>query len=171
LALHLNNMETVYIGIGSNIGDKKGNCLDAIDRIGRLPGCRVENISRFYLTEPVGVEDSQDWYMNGVLSVITSISALDLMKELLEIEAELGRVRVKRWEPRVIDLDIILFGSKIIQEDHLVVPHPLMHQRRFVLKPMTDLAPDFVHPVLNKGMGELLLLLPEDRQAVKPVRD
>ncbi|MBW1915333.1 MAG: 2-amino-4-hydroxy-6-hydroxymethyldihydropteridine diphosphokinase [Deltaproteobacteria bacterium] len=164
-------METVYIGIGSNIGDKKGNCLDAIDRIGRLPGCRIENISRSYLTEPVGVEESQDWYMNGVISVLTSISAPDLMKELLEIEAVLGRVRAKRWEPRIIDLDIIFFGSKIIQEDHLVVPHPLMHQRRFVLKPMADLAPDFVHPVLNKGMRELLLLLPENRQAVTPIRD
>jgi len=164
-------METVYIGIGSNIGDKRANCLEAIKRIGHLPGCSVGSISGFYLTEPVGVENTQDWYINGVVSITTDMSATDLMKELLQIEAEFGRVREKRWEPRVIDLDIIFFGEEIMQQHHLVVPHPLMHQRRFVLRPMADLAPDFVHPVLNRKIGDLLNHLPEDGQALKPAGD
>ncbi|MEE9611155.1 MAG: 2-amino-4-hydroxy-6-hydroxymethyldihydropteridine diphosphokinase, partial [Desulfatiglandales bacterium] len=136
---------TVYIGIGSNLGDKRHNCLKAVEMIGQIPGCELSGHSDWYLTKPVGVRD-QGWYVNGVVSISTSISAKDLLSGLMAIEADMGRVRRKRWESRVIDLDILLFGHEIIDEEKLTIPHPLMHLRKFVLVPIVQLAPDLIHP-------------------------
>ena len=163
-------MRTAYIGIDSNLGDKLNNCLKSIDLIERIPGYRVEAQSDFFRTEPVGVED-QNWYVNCVISLQTDISVQQLMKSLLSIEASLGRERKRKWDPRTIDLDIILFGQDLINEKNLTVPHPLMHKRRFVLVPMVQLAPDLIHPVLEKSMTELLNALPEERQAVIPLME
>jgi 2-amino-4-hydroxy-6-hydroxymethyldihydropteridine diphosphokinase len=163
-------MRTAYIGIGSNLGDKLNNCLKAIDLIERIPGCRVEAQSDFFRTEPVGVED-QNWYVNCVISLQPDISVQQLLKNLLAIEAGLGRERKQKWNPRTIDLDIILFGQDLINEKNLTVPHPLMHERRFVLVPMVQLAPDLIHPVFEKSMIELLDALPEERQAVIPLME
>jgi len=162
-------MKTAYIGIGSNLGNPEGNCLEAVDRIGRIPGCEFIKVSQLYRTEPVGV-DGQDWYVNSVAAISIGMSPQGLMERLLAIEEDMGRVREGgRWLARVIDLDILLFGREIIHEENLTVPHPLMHTRRFVMIPMADLAPDLYHPSLGKSMAELLRDIPEDDQIVKPM--
>ena len=158
-------MTAVYIGIGSNLGDRQGNCLRAVERMDRITGCRITGCSDWFLTKPVGVE-GQEWYVNGVASLATDISPQDLLKRLLAIEEDMGRVRRERWGPRNIDLDILLFGREIIQELNLTIPHPRMHLRRFVLEPITQLAPDLVNPALGLSMKELLEQLPEDDQIV-----
>jgi 2-amino-4-hydroxy-6-hydroxymethyldihydropteridine diphosphokinase len=158
-------MTAVYIGIGSNLGDRQGNCLRAVERMDRITGCRITGCSDWFLTKPVGVE-GQEWYVNGVASLVTDISPQDLLKRLLAIEADMGRVRREQWGPRNIDLDILLFGREIIQESNLTIPHPRMHLRRFVLEPITQLAPDLVNPALGLSMKELLEQLPEDDQIV-----
>lgn len=165
-------MITAYIGIGSNLGDKRNNCLKALGMLGQIPGCELIAHSDLYLTKPVGVED-QDWYLNGVASISTSISAQKLLKGLLGIETRMGRIRhnKERWASRIIDLDILVFGKEIIHEKNLTVPHPLMHVRRFVLEPIVDLAPDLIHPSLGVSMAELLQKLPEDGQVVNRIRE
>jgi 2-amino-4-hydroxy-6-hydroxymethyldihydropteridine diphosphokinase len=162
-------VETAFIGIGSNLGDKVVNCETAIDLIGEIPGCQLEACSGFFHTEPVGVE-SQDWYVNAVASLATAISARDLLAHLLAIESRMGRRRNRKWESRIIDLDILLFGQQIIQEKNLVVPHPLMHERRFVLVPMVELAPDVSHPLTGQSMSELLNLLSGTKQGIEKLR-
>jgi len=159
-------MESVYIGIGSNIGHKIDNCRKAISLMGQLEGCSVRLQSPFYRTEPVGVE-GQDTFVNGVVCVDTDLSAASLLKQLLKIETDMGRVRLKKWDARVIDLDILLFGSSIINKPDLIVPHPLMHLRRFVLTPLLQITPDLVHPILGKSIRELAGALSEDGQAVE----
>ncbi len=159
-------MESAYIGIGSNIGRKIDHCKRAISLMGRLEGSSVRVQSLFYRTEPVGVE-GQDYYVNGVICLDTDLSAEDLLKHLLDIEAHMGRVRLKKWDARVIDLDILLFGSQIIRKPDLMVPHPLMHLRRFVLTPLLQVAPELMHPVLGKSIRELAEMLPEEGQAVE----
>jgi len=161
-------MKTAYIGIGSNIGDPRRNCLDAIDRIGKIDACEIISVSSLYVTEPVGVS-GQEWYINGAVSISTCLSAFDLIKRLLDIEADMGRVRKTRWGPRIIDLDILLFEQDIINDKILTVPHPMMHLRRFVMAPMTDLAPDIMHPVLGKTMIELFQEIPGCDQVIKRV--
>ncbi len=157
-----------YIGVGSNLGNKINNCLEAVVRIDEISGCRVTAQSDFYRTQPVGVK-GQDWYVNGVIVLSADISARDLLKGLLAIEVDMGRERKKKWDSRIIDLDILLFGEEVISEKGLQVPHPLMHSRRFVLAPMVSLAPDLIHPVLGKSMAELLVDSPEKEQSVVPM--
>lgn len=156
-----------YIGIGSNLGDKRRNCEQAVERIGRIRGCRLLHCSPWFLTRPVGVE-GQDWYVNGALSLETEISARDLLARLLEVESAMGRVRAGKWGPRVIDLDLLLYGEEIISDEDLQVPHPFMHTRRFVLVPMVHLAPQLVHPVLRRTMADLLSSLEGEGQDVVP---
>ena len=160
--------KTAYIGVGSNLGDKINNCLEAVVRIDEISGCRVTAQSDFYRTQPVGVK-GQDWYVNGVIVLSADIPAQDLLKGLLAIEVDMGRERKKKWDSRIIDLDILLFGEEVISEKGLQVPHPLMHSRRFVLAPMVSLAPDLIHPVLGKSMAELLVDSPEKEQSVVPM--
>jgi 2-amino-4-hydroxy-6-hydroxymethyldihydropteridine diphosphokinase len=162
-------MKSVYIGIGSNLGDRKRNCLEAVERIGKMPGCRVTACSDWYLTKPVGVED-QDWFVNGVASLTIEISPQDLLGNVLDIETDMGRVRREKWGPRIIDLDILIFGQEIIHEERLKVPHPLMHLRRFVLEPMVQLVPDLIHPSLGVSMKELLRKLTDENQVVTSMK-
>ena len=116
--------KSAYIGIGSNLGDKLENCRKAIQLVGKISGCRLMARSDFFRTAPVGVE-GHDWYVNGVISLEAEIPAYQLLKSLLAIEADLGRERKKKWDPRTIDLDILLFGQDVIDEKDLTVPHPL----------------------------------------------
>lgn len=160
------DMKSAYIGIGSNQGDARGNCLITLDRMEEIPGCKVTGLSDFYLTEPQGVK-GQEWYVNGVVAMSVGISAQALMKSLLDIEAGMGRMRKERWGPRIIDLDILLFGQEIMKEENIKIPHPRMHERRFVIAPMVDLAPNLVHPSFGKTMAELLQSIPENGQVVK----
>jgi len=161
-------MKTAYIGIGSNLGDKLNNCRKSVEMTGRIPDTSVTAQSLFYRTEPVGVE-GQDWYVNGVISLSTGLSAQDLLKNLLDIEQIMGRKRKKKWDSRTIDLDILLYGQEVIEEEDLTIPHPLMHLRRFVLEPMFQLAPDLIHPVLGKSMAGLLEDFREPGQDVIPL--
>ncbi len=157
--------ETGYIGIGSNLGDKLNNCLKAIDLIDRTPGCNVVARSHFFKTEPVGVE-GQDWYVNCVISLSTCLSVQNLLKVLQALEAGMGRKRKKKWASRTIDMDILFFGESVINRKDLIIPHPLMHLRRFALVPMAQLAPDLRHPVFGKTIAELLDLLADEKQTV-----
>ena len=160
--------KTVYIGVGSNLGDKLENCLKAIERVGNISGCRLIARSDFFRTEPVGVE-GHDWYVNGVISIEADIPAHQLLNSLLAIEAGLGRERKKKWDPRTIDLDILLFGQDIIDENNLTIPHPFMHSRKFVLVPMVQVRPDLIHPTLGETMTELLERLTEEDQEISPM--
>lgn len=163
-------MNTAYIGIGSNLGDRHQNCLMALDMLQKTPGCKLTAHSNWYLTEPVGVK-GQEQYINGVASISTELSAHDLLRILLAIEQDMGRVRRRRWESRIIDLDLLLYGREVINEKHLTVPHPLMHVRRFVLVPLVELEPNLTHPSLGLTISELLAQLPEDGQKVGLTED
>ena len=161
--------EKVYIGVGSNLGDKIANCRMAIQKVADLPGCDLAAQSGLYRTEPVDVED-QEWYVNAVIRVDTRLEAKDLLIQLMDIEASLGRVRKRKWEARIIDLDILLYGNHRIQEEGLIVPHPLMHFRRFVLVPLNQLDPRLEHPVFGKTMERLLEVCGESGQEILPLR-
>jgi len=155
----------VFIGVGSNLGDKVGNCRRAIEAIVSDGRNRIVQCSPLYQTEPVGKKD-QDWFVNGVVAVETSMDPGELLDFLLTTEKRMGRVRGERWGPRVIDLDILLFGQEAINEDGLHVPHPRLHQRRFVLSPLRDIAPGLVHPLLGKTISQILAELPGEEKVL-----
>jgi 2-amino-4-hydroxy-6-hydroxymethyldihydropteridine diphosphokinase len=156
-----------YISLGSNTGDRELNLLRAVAEIGKLPDSRVTALSPFYETSPVGVTD-QPHFINAVLRLSTGLSPQELLNRLQRIEDMVfGRVRDVRWGPRSIDLDLVLFGGDVIGTEGLTVPHPLMAERRFVLRPLCDIAPDLVHPVLGKTMTELLAGLRSGEIVVK----
>jgi 2-amino-4-hydroxy-6-hydroxymethyldihydropteridine diphosphokinase len=115
--------------------------------------------------------EGQDWYVNGAVSLQTTLPPEDLLDRLLAIEKDMGRIRKERWGPRIIDLDILLYGREIVDTDTLKIPHPLLHQRRFVLVPMVDLAPGLMHPLLRLSMAELLRQCPEEGQQVVPLKE
>ncbi len=148
-------MERVFIGFGSNIGESEKICRDAVRSLGRLSGVAVLEVSSLYSTEPVGKTD-QGWFVNGVALCETVLGPRDMLYALQGVELQFGRVRAERWGPRTLDLDILLFGERRIDEPDLVVPHPRLHERRFVLAPMVEIEPELVHPVLGVTMKELL---------------
>src|SRR5215470_9843201 len=153
-----------FIGIGSNLGDRKANYFEAIDRIQKLPATRIVKQSSLYESEPLG--DAKTWFVNAVIEVETESSATDLLKRLKGIETAMGRKRVKgkRWGSRIIDLDILLFNSEIISSRNLKVPHPEMQNRRFVLAPLSELAPQMIHPKLAVSVSELLASLKDSKK-------
>ena len=139
---------TAYISIGSNLGDKEKNIKDAVDIIDSSPYNNVTKVSKLYETKPVGYLD-QDNFLNGALEVKTLMEPEDLMDFLLEVEKKLKRERIIKWGPRTIDLDVILYDNLVTSEEKIILPHPRMHERLFVLKPLSDIAPYVIHPVLN----------------------
>ncbi len=153
-----------FIGIGSNLGDRAENYRQAIVRIAALPKTQVVRQSSIYETEPVG--ELKGAFLNGVIEIATEMNADALLRQLLAIEQALGRRRQassrrapKRPLPRTIDLDLLFFDNEVINSAHLVVPHPRLHERRFVLAPMAELAPSLTHPQSNKTISELLAQL------------
>lgn len=134
-----------YIGIGSNLGDSFKNCKKAVELIALEKGINLETVSSFYKTEPVGIEN-QDFFVNAVLEIKTLFSPQNLLKTLLDIEQKLGRERNIKGGPRIIDIDLLFYGQDIITERNLIVPHPEIHKRRFVLEPLCEIASFFVHP-------------------------
>jgi len=155
-----------FIGTGSNLGDRKANFLEAIDRIQKLPGTRIVKQSSLYESEPLG--DAKTWFVNAVIEIETECSADELLKRLKSIETAMGRKRVrgKRWGSRIIDLDILFFDSEIINKRNLKVPHPELQNRRFVLAPLSELAPQMIHPKLTSSISELLAALKKDTKKI-----
>jgi 2-amino-4-hydroxy-6-hydroxymethyldihydropteridine diphosphokinase len=156
-----------YIALGSNLGDRELNLLRAVAEIGKLPDSRVTALSPFYETSPVGIID-QPVFFNAVLRLVTGLSPHDLLIHLQHIENVIfGRTRTVRWGARSMDLDLLLYGGKVINDDALTVPHPRMTERRFVLQPLCDIAPELTHPVLGQSMKDLLATLRSDETVVK----
>ena len=145
-------MPDSYLGLGSNIGDKRAHIERAIERIAAF--MTVRRVSSFYETAPVGYLD-QDWFLNCAIEVETARTARELAPLLLGLELEMGRRRELPGGPRTIDVDILFHGSEVIDEEGLQIPHPRLHERLFVLAPLTELCPDLVHPVIGTTVAEL----------------
>lgn len=157
---------TAYIGAGSNIGDKLLNCKNGIAALTRANKTVLKDRSKFYKTEPVHYKD-QDWFVNWVVKIETTLDPFDLLNELNSIERDTGRVyNPIRFGPRTLDLDIILYDDLVKNSADLIIPHPRMHKRRFVLRPICDIDPKIVHPVLKKDMQYLLDILDENEQRI-----
>lgn len=146
-------MNRVYIAFGSNMGDRYKAAEDAFTLIEKSE-MKITKRSKIYETEPYGYTD-QPAFINGALEVETELTCRQVLERLLSIELELGRVREFKWGPRIIDLDIIFFNDEIYDEEDLKVPHPDMHNRDFVIKPLNDICPDYIHPILKKCVAEL----------------
>lgn len=148
------NSVTAYIGLGSNIGDRKENLDNAIELLDKEREIEVIAISSYINTSPVGYYDQPD-FLNAAVGIKTTLSASALLGVCNNIEKYLKRERIIHWGPRTIDLDILLFSDSIINDDILIIPHPRMHEREFVLKPLNEIAPQAFHPVLEKPVSDL----------------
>jgi 2-amino-4-hydroxy-6-hydroxymethyldihydropteridine diphosphokinase len=145
-----------YIALGANVGDREANIRSAIQQLAQTPQITVKRVSSLLENPAVGMEDDAPAFLNAVAEIETTLGSHALLRRLLEIERQMGRQRRQRWEPRVIDLDLLLYGNQIISSQELIVPHPLMHERRFVLQPLAELAPELVHPTLQMTIAGLL---------------
>lgn len=149
---------TAYLSLGSNMGDKKKNLLDAIEKIDNLENTKVTSKSTILETEPFGYTE-QDWFLNACIEIKTLFTPQELLEKLLSIELYMGRERIIKWGPRIIDLDILFFDDEIIQDKNLCVPHPWICERMFVLEPLCEIAPNLVHPLERKPISTLKRML------------
>ncbi len=151
-------MATAFIGFGSNLGDRVDFCDRAVTLLGLLPHSRLEAVSSLYETEPVddGAAPGPGWFLNGAVQLATDITPQSLLEVCREIERSLGRDPDNRSGPRTLDLDLLLYDDRILNEAGLTIPHPRLHLRRFVLAPLVELAPDLRHPMLRRTISELL---------------
>jgi 2-amino-4-hydroxy-6-hydroxymethyldihydropteridine diphosphokinase len=150
--------ETAYLSLGSNLGNRAANLRAAVAQL-EVAG-RLLALSAFYETQPVEVQD-QPWFLNCVAAIETDKTPRELLQFALQVEAVMGRLRMRAKGPRKIDIDVLLFGNLVVDEPGLKIPHPAMHQRRFVLEPLVEIAPGARHPELGKTAQELLAELPE----------
>ena len=153
----------VYIGVGSNLGKKKENYLEALTRIAKIPQTRIIKESSLYESEPLG--DSKEWYVNGAIEVETELGPEELFNRCKNIERAMGRKKVrKKWGARIIDLDVLLYNNLKLEKRNLKIPHPEMHTRKFVLIPLSEIAPQVVHPVLDETISELLVGVKDNKR-------
>ena len=156
--------KTAYLSLGSNVGDRAANLRRAIERLSELG--EVTAVSSYYETEPVEFL-AQPWFLNCTVAVATEKMPRQFLAVLQRIEQQMGRKRIQPKGPRVIDLDILLFGSSVVDTQRLIIPHPAMHERRFVLEPLAEIAPEVRHPVFKRTVRELRDALPPGQQVRK----
>jgi len=162
-------MAEVFIGIGSNLDDKCGNCSRALDALAAKREITLLLASSLYDTEPYG-DIEQDWFVNSVAKVETELNPFDLLKLLKTIESDFGRTRNIKGGPRTLDLDMLFYDNLVLSQDQLTIPHPLCHERAFVLIPLMEIAPHFIHPVLKMSVIKLLNAL-NDGKMVQPLQN
>lgn len=163
-------MTTAYLALGANLGDRLMTLRAARIALAEHPDIAVTGASALYRTDPVGGPAGQDDYLNGVLQVATDLAPEALLAVCLDIERRFGRRRDLRWGPRTLDIDLLLYGEQTRAGSGLTLPHPRLHQRRFVLTPLADLASDLRHPLLGRTVGELLANL-DDPSGVQRLPD
>ncbi|MDI6809141.1 MAG: 2-amino-4-hydroxy-6-hydroxymethyldihydropteridine diphosphokinase [Candidatus Eisenbacteria bacterium] len=159
-------MRNVFIGLGSNLGEREASLKAAIEMLSKLPQTLLIRVSSLYDTAPVGELDQPN-FLNAVAIIETGLSPRKLLWNLLLIEKRLGRTRQKRWGPRVIDLDILFYGNLIVEEADLIIPHPEIEKRAFVLVPASELEPEFIHPRKGETLSQLLKRLDLRSSSVK----
>ncbi len=147
---------TAYIALGANIGERDRSIQQALEKLRLTPGLEVVRVSNLLENPAEGMGDDAPAFLNAAAEVKTTLGSHALLHRLLEIEREMGRQRKARWEPRTIDLDLLLYGDQIISSQELIIPHPLMHERRFVLAPLSEIASQVVHPTLQMTIAGLL---------------
>lgn len=163
-------MTTAYLALGANLGDRQAQLAGARTQLAAAPGVRVAAASPLYETDAVGGPAGQPPFLNAVLRVETTLAPRALLELCLAVEQHFGRRRDERWGPRTLDLDLLFYGDAVLDEPGLVVPHPQLHRRRFVLVPLAALAPGLLHPVLGRSVRELLADLPAG-EAVRLLAD
>ncbi len=152
---NLSKKNRVFLGLGSNIGKKRKNLLNAIELLKNHPKIYVKDTSKFYSSPPYGFEE-QESFINCVVEILTDLTPDELIVELKNMERVLGRRPTFRWGPRVIDIDILFYENLIIEKKNLIIPHPDIQNRAFVLVPMAEIASEFIHPVFNKTIYQLM---------------
>ena len=158
----------IFIALGSNVGDREGNLLRGLAEVAKLRDSRVTALSSFYDTEPVGMASTEN-FLNAVLKMESSLNPDELLRELMRIETDVfGRERRAGVEPRRMDLDILFYGQTVIDRPPaIVIPHPKLHERRFVLEPLAEIASEFRHPLLAKSIAELLAGLDDISRVIR----
>lgn len=159
-------MPKSYLGLGSNIGDRISFIEKAYREINNIQDTKIINKSSLYETEPWG-EIKQDDFLNSVTEIDTNLDSASLLKELKNIEKKIGRNKTNKWAEREIDIDLLFYGNEIIENEFMNVPHLQIENRKFVLLPMSEIAPDFIHPVLKKSIAVLLNETPDKLSVIK----